>query len=338
MLIQRGNESATPMSTAQRVDSIRALGILSKFPGVTLERVTREWAKRNDKGRDKVEVVLADWITARTAQVGNSGQAISTGMLRNERWGAKRIRVGIGHLTMNQVERPDVEAFLNKCALGQYARQNLRGTGNRFWRWAVRNNHVAENPWTEVASKVKVLSVSILTPEECARLLQAAQDEPAMRRHVLLSLFCGLRPYESFAVTASRLENGHIHVATGKTGERFVPMSTGLAESLKGRGEWPGEMPLDTAKMKMTLLNRKAGWTGREGKNPWPHDVLRHTFASYWLPIHNNRNELAEIMGNSLAVIKKHYRRPISPHVAQRFWALLDDEAKRKPSRKPRKA
>jgi hypothetical protein len=58
------------------------------------------------------------------------------------------------------------------------------------------------------------------------------------------------------------------------------------------------------------------------GITPWPVDCLRHSFASYWLAVNKNRAELAEIHGNSVGIIKKHYRRPIAETVAAEYWAL----------------
>ena len=60
-------------------------------------------------------------------------------------------------------------------------------------------------------------------------------------------------------------------------------------------------------------------------------DVLRHSFASYWLAIHKNLAELAEHMGNSAKIIGKHYRRVMSLAEAQAWFEILpsvDTEAK----------
>jgi hypothetical protein len=66
---------------------------------------------------------------------------------------------------------------------------------------------------------------------------------------------------------------------------------------------------------------RKLAGYGADGK-PWPKDVLRHTYGSYWLAIHKDRAHLAELMGNSLAVIKSSYKRAIPVGQAETFWAL----------------
>ena len=54
----------------------------------------------------------------------------------------------------------------------------------------------------------------------------------------------------------------------------------------------------------------------------WIPDGLRHSFATYWLGVHQNRNRLAELMGNSPAIIGRHYLKPVSRSEAQRFWLM----------------
>ena len=54
----------------------------------------------------------------------------------------------------------------------------------------------------------------------------------------------------------------------------------------------------------------------------WDQDIMRHSFASYWLAVHKNAPELAEIMGNSLPIIRKHYENTVLEAVAVKFWAI----------------
>ena len=46
------------------------------------------------------------------------------------------------------------------------------------------------------------------------------------------------------------------------------------------------------------------------------------------LPIHQNRAALAELMGNSVSVIKTNYRRAIPARVAKEFWAIRPKASK----------
>lgn len=76
-----------------------------------------------------------------------------------------------------------------------------------------------------------------------------------------------------------------------------------------------------------TIVKTVKGVKTKQVFNPknstWPQDILRHSFASHWLPIHQNRSVLAEEMGNSVQIIKKHYRKHASKSAAAAFWEIL---------------
>jgi hypothetical protein len=52
----------------------------------------------------------------------------------------------------------------------------------------------------------------------------------------------------------------------------------------------------------------------------WDQDIMRHSFASYWLAVHKNAPALAEIMGNTVPIIRKHYENTVLEDVALRYW------------------
>ena len=53
------------------------------------------------------------------------------------------------------------------------------------------------------------------------------------------------------------------------------------------------------------------------------NDGLRHTYATYWRKTHQNRNQLAELIGNSAEIIGRHYVKPVTNRDAEAFWKLL---------------
>ena len=55
----------------------------------------------------------------------------------------------------------------------------------------------------------------------------------------------------------------------------------------------------------------------------WPTNVARHSFGSFWLAEFNDVNKLALEMGNSPAVIEKHYKRAVKVKNAERYWNLF---------------
>jgi integrase len=168
-----------------------------------------------------------------------------------------------------------------------------------------------------------------LSVTQVRRLLTASQvnDFPSVFPFLVLQLFAGLRPHEAQQMRWEYLyfETGQIEVkaATSKTREsRFVPMLAPLPEMLLPYRRPSG--PITGRNFARALLAvRKAS-----GITPWPKDVLRHCFGSFWLPIHKNRAELAEIMGNSVGIIKRFYRRAIPPQLAVEYWRISLEHAK----------
>ena len=52
-------------------------------------------------------------------------------------------------------------------------------------------------------------------------------------------------------------------------------------------------------------------------------NALRHSFGSYHYASQADENRTAAEMGNSPAVIFRHYRALVKPEAAARFWKLV---------------
>ena len=56
--------------------------------------------------------------------------------------------------------------------------------------------------------------------------------------------------------------------------------------------------------------------------NDWPHNALRHSFGSYHYAQYRDENRTAAEMGNSPAVVFRHYRALVKREAADAFWTL----------------
>jgi integrase len=54
----------------------------------------------------------------------------------------------------------------------------------------------------------------------------------------------------------------------------------------------------------------------------WPPDVLRHSYASHWLPVHRDEGALSMAMGNSPNIIHRHYRGLVTESEAKPYWEI----------------
>ena len=58
---------------------------------------------------------------------------------------------------------------------------------------------------------------------------------------------------------------------------------------------------------------------------PWSKNGLRHSFASYHLAFHQNAPLLAEQMGNSVEVVRRHYAELVHRQEAEIFWKIVPE-------------
>jgi integrase len=156
--------------------------------------------------------------------------------------------------------------------------------------------------------------------------------------YAAICLFAGLRPNECQLLQWENvhLEEGQITVLreTSKVSEtRNVTIEPNLMEwLLKYGGKRTGFVTNQTNLPPRLKRFRAACGFKTNRKNPdgprWDEDVLRHCYASYWLAKHKDRPHLAENMGNSLKMIKDHYKRIVPKSEVEKFWGILPGGAK----------
>jgi integrase len=55
----------------------------------------------------------------------------------------------------------------------------------------------------------------------------------------------------------------------------------------------------------------------------WPHNALRHSYASYHLANHQNMDKLTTQLGHtSPHMVFNHYRNVVKPTEAARYWEI----------------
>lgn len=61
------------------------------------------------------------------------------------------------------------------------------------------------------------------------------------------------------------------------------------------------------------------------GFSEWPHDVLRHSFGSYYVELTHDLAKTALEMGNSPEIILRNYRSIVTPKATKEFWAMTPE-------------
>lgn len=227
--------------------------------------------------------------------------------------------------TVSSITPALFEDWLIHAGYSKRTMSGIKSIASEFFKWCMKpgRDMITMNPCQFLKIKHDSSEAEILTPEQCEGLLKVCASSPFKKQvipYVLLSLFAGLRPSECEDLLWEQIdfkEQEIIVISRKLRGEkRHFNMESGLAEKLLPyKGE--GLIIQPNWEKNWQATRRFAGW------QKFPKDCLRHSFASYWLRIHNNRPRLAEIMGNSEEVIKRHYRQSIPKATADEFWAVL---------------
>ena len=257
----------------------------------------------------------------------------SVGGIIVDTWKYKRV---------NEVTAEMITTYLNKTktAKGKYftnqTKLNRLTKIKQFFNYCAEKHRewVKENPCDGITITAESKEVEILTNSQVLALLEAAMKEKQKVRQVMvpylvLGLFAGLRPEEAqkmkwewIAAFDEEKKTAQVKVPAeiSKISEsRYADLSEAGWNLIKPYIKQSG--PIGWSRRAFRRIRDKAGFAGLE----WPADCIRHTYASNWLALHKERSHLAEIMGNSPAIIRRHYKRAIPIKDAETYFEISLD-------------
>ncbi len=239
------------------------------------------------------------------------------------------------------VTTTDVQDWLDGLKLKPQSYRNYRTVLHTLFKHAVSRGYAADNP-VERVERVKVRNgeLAIFTPPQIARLLAAAS--PDFLPCLAIGAFAGLRSAE-----IERLEWNDVHLvdkfivvgaSKAKTASRrIVPIAANLAEWLAPYAERQGRVwhhssiefykaqQATAAATKVEADSEK----GVKAQAPvkWKANALRHSYASYRFAQTSDAGRVAGELGNSVAVVHRHYRELVKPKEAQKWFAVVPEAA-----------
>lgn len=300
----------------------------AKSDSRTITSLATDWANNKENGSNRVLKAITVKGIKKHAK------------LLQELWGSKRIL---------DFTEADFQTYLDGLKLGQRRKFNLRSLTSQFFNWCIAKKYCKTNPVEKIEISVPRSKIHILKPEEAKQHLKVCETmHPDYTLYVAISLFAGLRPMECKLLQWENinLEEKQITVldSTSKVAEtRNVPIEDNLLLWLNAhKGERKGFVTRQANFINnMRAVRGDMGYKAVifaakriEGKvqsigttvNPngpeWPEDVYRHSYASYWLAKNKDRAHLAEHMGNSIQIIKRHYKAVIANSAQEAFWNL----------------
>lgn len=222
-------------------------------------------------------------------------------------------------------------------------RNEVRGNLVAFWNWAVWDGiHPKEVTPAEKLPRIELglCERRVLTPDEVLAVLR--EVAPEWRAWVVLGAFCGLRPEE---IAPPRKKGAS---KKGKRGIRCeeidwqfktirlpaevskvaAPRHVPLCEAALAWLEWAGIRPGMTGAVCLRNPSEEDE-TARLGrvvfKTGWPQDALRHSYGSFRNAVLRNLPQVAEEMGTSETMLRRHYHNPRTSEEGAEWFALRPD-------------
>jgi integrase len=312
------------LSTAQRADAREALALI-EGSGLTLAEIARraiegQRATRRVSAREAVDEFMRELMRrgVRPATVS---------------WYEDKLQVFLatfGDKVLDAISRVELVTWLNGLPCRDPGRRHYARTVRAVWRWAQR--HVPPLVGIDVTQGLvprlaaTESEICFLPVVECQRILAGAGR---YRSAIALALFAGLRPDEIAGRGKQRMKWEQIDVV-----DKTVRVPPEIAKTRTARvleelpatlWNWlqPGQGNISPGRSRQ-IANLCARLAGYGPDRPWPHDVLRHTFATFAVAATADPGRVALWLGHegNPTMLHRHYRGLTTRAEAEKFWAL----------------
>lgn len=274
-----------------------------------------------------LERVAWEFLAAKERSAGASGRNVQT--LRQH---VERAVEALGRSRpLGEIQTVELEQWIDGLGVAPRSRNNIRNSMVTLWRWAKAREYVPDRltaaekveRWREVRG-----AVAILTPDQLAVCFEAVR--PDYLPWLALGGLAGIRmeemaPSSLSSKPALRWESIYLErrlvevpAETSKTGRRrLVPVGDSLAAWLERcRPAAGGRVCPVTPPTK-----RETGRLG-EAIGGWPTNGLRHSFGSYRTAVLGDPARVSLEMGNSAAVVMRHYFEAVTPEDGRAWFAV----------------
>lgn len=262
--------------------------------------------------------------------------------LANVRRDVAAVAVAFHGQAVVDVSPAELKAWWDARVKGKAAktRNDVRANLVAFWNWA-RWDGIFPKEVTPAEKLPKAVvghgERRVLTVKELAAVL--GMVDVRWRAWVVLGAFCGLRPEEiAPQAGAGMSKKGKRGIHAEEIDFRFrvihlpaevskvkTPRKVPLSEAALQWLAWAGVEEGQTGPV--CLLNpSEEGETARLGKevfgDGWPQDALRHSYGSFRNAVLRNLPQVAEEMGTSEAMLRRHYHNPKTTEEGEEWFAL----------------
>ncbi len=335
--IHNDGNGGAELSRTQRELAAKAFSMIGNHlpnedESILLQAVTELIKSRDRRGRSKTfKAAFEEWQAWNLSRT-RKGKQTSEKYAIQVKYTLPRFEVLFDRMVCD-ITAADVEHALNVTVKPEkaHARNGLLRVLRAFFNWCQRPpNSLLDTVPIEASTMfadTKHTEIAILTPDEATRLLATCiQIDPELLGYYALALFAGIRPTDELLKLQWQHVFGggsgqiHIPVEVSKTGrDRYIPIEETLSDWLRYIA--PPQVGAVTPPRNHVVRRRKVQRSA--GITPWPQDVMRHSYASYWMTIHRDEDRCRDAMGHSTKdMLVRHYRKHTTEVAAHAFWAV----------------
>ena len=240
-----------------------------------------------------------------------------------------------GNLVVDEVRHPQITEFLKNYKISLRTRQGYLTDLRSFFSWCEQKGYCEVNPCIAAmpskARRKEIMTakrgrrkLQVLTPAEVKKLLTYCEkEEPTLTPYAVLCVFGGLRPErEAPNMIDDDITDEAIRVPEdfAKDNETRIiePLSPNFIKWIKYIKRRDGSFlkPLNLVRK----WNKAKNSIGRD----WPHDCMRHSYASYHFAEYNDAGLTAKNLGHpDSTLLRKDYNGAVTKAQAKAFWAIL---------------
>ncbi len=232
-----------------------------------------------------------------------------------------------GKRIVSTITKDEVETWLYKLDMAEKTRFHYRAAVISFFRWCDLDMSTLKCP------RVVRPEPGIYTVDEAAQILHhTRKEQPQLLAPLVIAMFCGVRLSEFQYIEWKELdlsnvdEDGDFYLSAGKTGRRIVHLPS-IAKKWLVLCEQSDGLVFDFSKSR----KHADRYISEQFRKTLPKHVdaklngYRHSYCTYKVTCYGNMAAVADEMGNSVQVIRKHYYRPTKKKEAAQYWELTPD-------------
>lgn len=271
-----------------------------------------------------VTEALQRWVAYKEAGTDGALRPRSLGTLRY--WSKRLAKIfptqRLQHLTYEVIRqtKDELQTTEGKPA-STHLRKHFIGHLGQFLNWCIQQGLTDTNPTVRIKVKTPVPEAEFLTIAQCRRLVSVLNlpDFKPLVGFVSIGLFAGIRVAEIARLHWSDINLDQMQISVVRKSAKtkrgrsitITPVLKSWLVNLDQAQPFIGTPP----RRLVERFKKELGFS-------WSHNVMRHTFATYWQSQNRDAARLSANLGNSEATASKHYVRMVSKADAEQFWSL----------------